>query len=186
MMLPIILLSFRSQGSKVAEIYRAILSLTFACPPARCAISPEAADLIARTLTPNPRQRLAGGPAIMAHPFFAGVDWVVHSAPGGSREARLQQAQNQPTMQALEAMGRALRGSTRSTQLAMTAGSNAYRSLEKYSGTGSAASAASTHLELGTVLSSLNPEDHDAHLDNLSALNDKVVSLSQPYPGRVR
>ena len=43
----------------------------------------------------------------------------------------------------------------------------------------SAASAASTHLELGSVLSSLNPEDHDAHLDNLTALNDKVSMAQQ-------
>jgi len=29
------------------------------------------------------------------------------------------------------------------------------------------------------VLSSLNPEDHDAHLDNLTALNDKVSMAQQ-------
>jgi len=163
------------QGTKVAEIYRAILSLAFACPPARCAISPEAADLITRTLAPNPRQRLAGAPTIMTHPFFAGVDWASHADTGGSRESRLAQAQNQPTMQALAAMGRALHGHRGSATAPALPSSPGFRMAEA---NGSAASGASTHLELGSVLSSLNPEDHDAHLDNLTALNDKV-SFSQ-------
>ncbi|EOD06521.1 hypothetical protein EMIHUDRAFT_453419 [Emiliania huxleyi CCMP1516] len=111
------------QGSKVAEIYRAILSLSFACPPSRCAISAEAADMVGRMLNPNPRGRLTGAPT--------GI------RSGGGRS-----------------------GGGRSTGE-------------------SAASAASTHLELGSVLSSLNPEDHDAHLDNLTALNDKVSMAQQ-------
>jgi hypothetical protein len=170
----------------VAEIYRAILSLTFACPPTRCAISPEAADLITRALAPNPRQRLAGGPAIMAHPFFAGVDWVSHSNPGGSRDARLKEVQQQPTMQALEVMGRALHGNVHGLPPSMHHHAGTFRALEK-GGTmvsGSQASAAST--ELGTVLSSLNPEDHASHLDNLVGLNDKVVSLSHSAQQQVR
>jgi len=173
------------QGSKVAEIYRAILSLSFACPPSRCAISAEAADMVGRMLNPNPRGRLTGAPTVMAHPFFAGVDWAAHAAPEGPRESRLQQAQNQPTMQALAAMGRALHGSRGAAgPLPSLAGSEGIRSGGGRSGGGrstgeSAASAASTHLELGSVLSSLNPEDHDAHLDNLTALNDKVSMAQQ-------
>lgn len=169
----------------MAEIYRAILSLSFACPPSRCAISAEAADMVGRMLNPNPRGRLTGAPTVMAHPFFAGVDWAAHAAPEGPRESRLQQAQNQPTMQALAAMGRALHGSRGAAgALPSLAGSEGIRSGGGRSGGGrstgeSAASAASTHLELGSVLSSLNPEDHDAHLDNLTALNDKVSMAQQ-------
>ena len=71
-------------------------------------------------------------------------------------------------MKALAAMGRALHGSATAPGLPLTESG--------------AASAASTHLELGSVLSSLNPEDHDAHLSNLTALNDKV-SQSLPEQG---
>ena len=71
------------QGAKVGEIYRAILSLTFAAPIANCAVSPESADLISRLLVADPRYRLLGAIAVMSHPFFAPIDFQRHALSAG-------------------------------------------------------------------------------------------------------
>ena len=77
------------QGGKVGEIYRSILSLAFAAPIAHCAVSAEAADLISRILVSDPRRRLVGATTMMAHPWFARIDWHSHAHSAGVQIPRM-------------------------------------------------------------------------------------------------
>lgn len=55
------------QGCKVGEIYRSILSLSFAAPISHCAVSAESADLISRILVADPRRELRPAQRQRAH-----------------------------------------------------------------------------------------------------------------------
>jgi len=179
------------QGAKVGEIYRAILSLTFAAPIANCAVSAESADLISRLLVADPRRRLIGAVAVMSHPFFASIDWQHHAHSAGHTAPP--PAQQMPTfsqsLQSLAAAGGTLpargappqpilqhqqrngSGGSNSNVPATFLGSNSNgvaRSTAGSVGFESERSAASTTLaELATE----HNETHTSHLDNLMGLN---------------
>lgn len=87
------------QGAKVGEIYRSILSLSFAAPIANCAVSPESADLISRLLVADPRRRLVSVVAVMSHRFFSPIEWQQHAYSAGHHAP----AQSQPTCHAMGA-----------------------------------------------------------------------------------
>ena len=73
------------QGTKVGEIYRSILSLAFTAPISTCNVSAESADLVSRILVPDPRRRLVGAGPVMAHPWFARIDWHAHAHSAGAQ-----------------------------------------------------------------------------------------------------
>ena len=172
------------QGSKITEIYRAVLSGTFACPPSRCSISRDAADLISRLLVPNPRNRLKGAPTVMSHSFFSSINWSIHSmdTTGQARsnnKVPLQAGVEEPTHQKLANIGRAILQRAWPAASDPTARHDSNQSdslIPLRSVTSTEQSAASTHI--GEQFSSglpLMPQDPDTHLDNLKVLNERLA-----------
>jgi len=181
------------QGAKVGEIYRAILSLTFAAPIANCAVSAESADLISRLLVADPRRRLIGAVAVMSHPFFATIDWQSHAHSAGHTAPPL--AVHPPSLsQSLHSL--AAVGGTLPTRgmppqpLTATAGRN-------HSGGSKSIPDAASHDGLtagsvgfesersaaSTTLAGLAIEHHEtqsSHLDNLMALNSAGGEAGAP------
>jgi len=172
------------QGAKVGEIYRAILSLTFAAPIANCNISAESADLITRMLVADPRRRLLGAVAVMSHPFFASINWQHHGhSAAGHAPPPAQPPASSQSLQSLAAAGGSLpaRGAPHSifapqrnhsggSKSGVDAGSadGIARSTVGSVGFESERSGASTTLaELATE----HNETHTTHLDNLMGLN---------------
>ena len=87
------------QGTKVAEIYRSILSLHFVAPIERCNVAPQAAGLVLRLLVLDPRERLTGAARVKSHPLFRTVHWPSHAQPdlqlaGGGGGAAVPTAQS--------------------------------------------------------------------------------------------
>ena len=184
------------QGQKVAEIYRAILSLNFACPIANCRISTEAQDLLSRLLVHNPKQRLVGASLVMSHPFFRGIDWSQQAATPSSlppAPPSLPPKSHQETLLSLAADGRSITGQCRPTGGPSTGGSSPTRmpSGGKGSSDGDAPSmsglslgesdlsAASTQ-HMGLPSLQLGLDDHNnSHLDNLTNLNTRACATRQ-------
>ena len=175
------------QGRKVAEIYRAILKLAFVVDIRRCNVSAEAADLVQRLLVVEPRSRLVDAPRVKAHPFFRGVNWSSHAQPvaagrsPGVPTAQSLAAQNvsysakDATLAASEASATTARASDVGAPAGgdVAAGSKSCDSKSSKSSGGilSAASTQDFHAQLQLQLGS---EKNDAHLDNLTGLNDMV------------
>ena len=181
------------QGSKVAEIYRSILSMNFACSVANCNISKEAVDLLARLLVPNPRQRLASAQHAMAHPFFQNVNWTAHQASmrlRGRAEPRPQGAAGQPLqlidalsggempMQAASHGGLAQLLPRDPSDLSEGGGAEASgwgimsRSTRGHGSSMDDSDLSGASTQFADVLPAI--EENDAHLENLTALNDKA------------
>ena len=172
------------QGRKVAEIYRAILKLAFVVDIRRCNVSAEAADLVQRLLVVEPRSRLVDAPRVKAHPFFRGVNWSSHAQPvaagrsPGVPTAQSLAAQNvsysakDATLAASEASATTARASDVGAPAGgdVAAGSKSCDS-KSSGGILSAASTQDFHAQLQLQLGS---EKNDAHLDNLTGLNDMV------------
>jgi len=168
------------QGAKVGEIYRSILSLNFAAPIGNCAVSPGAVDLVTRMLVPDPRRRLVGAAAVMAHPFFRSIEWQQHtqsSGAAGEMGARSPSASLSQSLHSLAAAGGSLQ-----TRGAVGNSQGQPVELRNHSGgsTGVARSVTSLGIEsdrsaASTTLAELATE-HDgtqtSHLDNLMALNE--------------
>jgi len=168
------------QGAKVGEIYRSILSLNFAAPIGNCAVSPGAVDLVTRMLVPDPRRRLVGAAAVMAHPFFRSIEWQQHTqstGAAGEMSARSSSASLSQSLHSLAAAGGSLQ-----TRGAVGNSQGQPVELRNHSGgsTGVARSVTSLGIEsdrsaASTTLAELATE-HDgtqtSHLDNLMALNE--------------
>ena len=205
------------QGAKVAEIYRAILTLACIAPIQKCNVSPEAADLVLRLLVLQPRQRLVGAPRVMAHPFFRTVDWPQHAQPAGVRAPAATPGAAPsalPTLHSLagqsltSCLSRPHGGAAASAVQAAAAGcahpcaglacaagaaccssavgaagvpraiSNGSSRSDGERMSASALSAASTHDAGAALQLHLQPEASDAHIDNLTGLNDRVAGAA--------
>ena len=208
------------QGAKVAEIYRAILTLSCIAPIQKCNVSPEAADLVLRLLVLQPRQRLVGAPRVMAHPFFRTIDWPQHAHSGGGARQPAAAAgaapSALPTLHSLagqsltSCLSRPMHGGAASAVQAAAAGhaapmgacacaatcccasavaagvpransANSANGSSRSDGermSASALSAASTHDAGAALQLHLQPEASDAHIDNLTGLNDRVAGAA--------
>jgi len=162
------------QGGKVADIYRAVLSLAFVMPIQNCSISPEAADLLQRLLVTQAHSRLVGAQNVKAHPLFRAIDWPSHAQPGVSGQAAaapsvaltaqsLATLQNKPHPVGTLGPSRHRGG----------AGSKSSDSGGESKSSG-LLSAASTNDFQAQMQLQLRSEKNDFHLDNLTGLNAMI------------
>ena len=178
------------QGRKVAEIYRAILKLAFVVDIRRCNVSAEAADLVQRLLVVEPRSRLVDAPRVKAHPFFRGVNWPIHAQPvavgknPGVPTAQSLAAQNvsysakDATLAASEDTATTVRAPDVGAPADSGSKSCDSKSSKSSGGILSMASTQDFHAQLQLQLGS---EKNDAHLDNLTGLNDMVGSMEKSH-----
>ena len=166
------------QGGKMADIYRAILSLKFAVPIQNCAISPEAANLLQLLLVTDPHSRLVGAQQVKAHPMFRAIDWLSHAQPAaaGQRSTVPSTALTAQSLATLGVPASAGPPHPRGGVLGSSGSSGNSSSL---------LSAASTNdFQAQMQMQLRSSENNESHLDNLTGLNAMVSGECSAWLGK--